>query len=467
MSKVVMSSDLISVIVPIYNVKRYLAKCIESILSQTYKNLEIICVNDGSTDGSTEIAKSYATTYDRIQLVSHDHNMGLGPARNTGLKYASGSLVGFVDSDDYLHPTMYEKLYELMSKHDVDMAQCSAVFIKEDGTVLNQRPNASGFCNCRPIGSLFNAKSDCQFSGAAWNKLYKKKLFVDYGIKYPSYYFEDIPVMVNLLYYANSIASREEGLYFYTQREDSIVNNASYNHLTKLIDGLLMSKTSVLNFLENHGSLFSDVIMNYKDQLYYRRELIIDIILSDQKISLPEKKRLFTILLSGWCGKDHEFPLNDLGSIFLKLNQKSFQIDELKSIILIELHQHDMMGESSHKVLAFLYFRIANCYVRLKKYESALGAFSLVLNYDPKRIEVHLNRSDTLRYLRRFNEAFAEVDILENKNEIFPGIWKTRAKIWKAMGDEKMMKKCLKKEFPGVDPSTIRLDLPELALAEL
>ena len=121
-------NELISIIVPVYNVEQYLEKCINSIINQTYKNLEIILVDDGATDNSGKMCDELAKTDNRIK-VYHKENGGLSDARNYGVERAIGEYIGFVDSDDYIDEEMYEKLYGAIKKEDVDVAECNFKFI--------------------------------------------------------------------------------------------------------------------------------------------------------------------------------------------------------------------------------------------------------------------------------------------------------------------------------------------------
>ena len=130
---------LISVIVPVYKVEQYLGRCVESLLSQTYENTEIILVDDGSTDASATMCDAFAAQDERI-LVIHKPNGGSSSARNAGITMAKGDYVGFCDSDDYIEQDMYESLLEVFGKYpDADMAQMMTNIRKEDGTLV-QRP---------------------------------------------------------------------------------------------------------------------------------------------------------------------------------------------------------------------------------------------------------------------------------------------------------------------------------------
>ncbi|MDQ0478174.1 glycosyltransferase [Chryseobacterium sp. MDT2-18] len=127
-------NDLISVIIPVYNNAQYLERCLESVVSQTYRNLEIIIVNDGSQDRSAEIIECFSSRDHRI-IAIHQKNQGVSAARNAGLAIAKGNCIGFVDADDEVHPDMYEFLYHNLEKYEVDISHCGFELVKSDPTV--------------------------------------------------------------------------------------------------------------------------------------------------------------------------------------------------------------------------------------------------------------------------------------------------------------------------------------------
>lgn len=176
------NKPLISVIVPVYNVQKYVRKSVESILQQTYKNLEIILVDDGSTDESGKICDTLARSDNRVTVI-HKKNGGLSDARNAGLDRATGELIGFVDSDDYIEKNMYEVLEERMRINEADISCCGRYVVQEsDGTktpyfILDREQILSP---CQAIGKLL-IWDGCD--SAAWDKLYKVKLFK--GRRYP------------------------------------------------------------------------------------------------------------------------------------------------------------------------------------------------------------------------------------------------------------------------------------------
>lgn len=215
-----MENSLITVIVPVYNVEKYLRKCIDSILVQTYQNLEIILVDDGSRDNSGSICDEYAKQDSRI-IVIHKENGGLSDARNAALDIAKGVYITCVDSDDYLAEDYVEYLYLLLTNNDADISIC--VFKKVYGA--NEQLD-----NCRENISVFNDEEALEellyqrkIVPSAWCKLYRKELFAE--IRYPKgLYYEDFAVIYKLLSKCKKVVMGEMQKYYYLQRQDSIMN---------------------------------------------------------------------------------------------------------------------------------------------------------------------------------------------------------------------------------------------------
>jgi glycosyltransferase involved in cell wall biosynthesis len=160
----------ISIIVPVYNVEKYLRRCIDSIINQSYKNLEIIIINDGSLDKSGEICDYYSNEDSRV-LVIHQENKGLSGARNSGLKIASGNYIGFVDSDDWIEPEMYKAMLDTLEKHDVDIVECNI----HEATEVNDTIERSGSLIMEDrLQALKRIIKNQDFS--VWRRLYHKKL---------------------------------------------------------------------------------------------------------------------------------------------------------------------------------------------------------------------------------------------------------------------------------------------------
>ena len=220
-------NELISVIVPIYNVEKYLKKCVNSILKQTYKNLEIILVDDGSPDRCPEICDKLAQTDDRI-IVIHQQNGGLSKARNVGLDVAKGAYLVFVDSDDTVEYELIEKLYKCLKKYDCKMAACGRKYVFEDGKILCKVPE--GIDTVYEFGDAIKEMNAFRlFDMSAWAKIYAKELFST--IRFPEEKLsEDYFVMYKLIDLAHKVGYISEPLYNYLQRTSSISRNKKINH---------------------------------------------------------------------------------------------------------------------------------------------------------------------------------------------------------------------------------------------
>lgn len=223
---------LISVIVPIYNVEPYLERCIESIRNQTYNNLEIILVDDGSKDGCGIICDHYEKLDSRIKVI-HKVNGGLSDARNAGIEIATGDYFAFIDSDDFIHHTMYEKLMGKMLETNADIAICNLKYTYEgteseiDVNESTQQSDTIVFDRMQAQLIYFDKQYNV-ISTVAWNKLYKKSVFDQ--IRYPKgKIHEDEFTTFKLLYHSQKIVYLTEQLYFYFQKKDSIMAQFNEN----------------------------------------------------------------------------------------------------------------------------------------------------------------------------------------------------------------------------------------------
>ena len=166
-----MKNDLISIIIPVYKVEKYLEKCIESVLKQTYTNLQIILVDDGSPDNCGKICDEYAKKDSRIEVI-HKINGGLSDARNVGINRANGRYIGFVDSDDYIKEDMYEKLINLIKEYNADVSICNLYDVFDGKEYVRNKDN--GIHEYSRIDILKEILLDKNIQSYAWNKLYKK-----------------------------------------------------------------------------------------------------------------------------------------------------------------------------------------------------------------------------------------------------------------------------------------------------
>lgn len=225
---------LVSIIVPCYNVEQYLPKCIDSILSQTYRNLEIWLVDDGSPDNCGTICDEYAQKDARIKVI-HQQNRGLSDARNAALDVMTGEYVVYIDSDDYISPTHVEGLYHLIEKYSAQVAVNSfCAFMENTEPYPAKKSNRDIVLEpgTKAVEAMFYQE---MFDTAACGKIYEAGLFDD--VRYPSgLLFEDLPTTYRLLLKAEKVVFNEEQSYFYLLRSNSIEGAAFSPH--KLDSGL-------------------------------------------------------------------------------------------------------------------------------------------------------------------------------------------------------------------------------------
>lgn len=220
--------ELISIIVPVYNVEKYIHRCLDSILAQSYNNIEIIVVDDGSTDHSGEICDHYAKANKRIKVI-HQSNAGLSEARNRGICVANGSYLVFVDSDDYILPEMVQTAYEQLQKDDTDLVIVDYNLVNEDMENLMEKRSFTLEEGVFLPGQVLEKMSieDCYYYVVAWNKLYRRELFAD--LKFPrGKIYEDAFIMHKIFFKCRKISLKSTKLYNYVLRDDSILRS-NYN----------------------------------------------------------------------------------------------------------------------------------------------------------------------------------------------------------------------------------------------
>ncbi|MBQ6494994.1 MAG: glycosyltransferase [Bacilli bacterium] len=212
------SKKKVSIIIPVYGVEKYIAKCLDSLVNQTLDDIEIIVVNDGSPDNSQKIIDKYVKKYpDKVKSYIKE-NGGQGSARNYGIKYATGEYVGYVDSDDYVEKDMYKKLYDKAKVDDLDIVVCGSYNVVEE--------TENKVVDLDKI--IFDDKKLNSFFGrmAVWNKIYKKKLVENMKFRSKVWY-EDLDFTVNVLSKAKKVDYVNEPFYDYLIREGSTMNNSN------------------------------------------------------------------------------------------------------------------------------------------------------------------------------------------------------------------------------------------------
>ena len=284
--------DLISVIVPVYKVEPYLDRCVESIVNQTYKNLEIILVDDGSPDNCGAMCDAWAAKDSRIRVI-HKENGGLSDARNAGMAVATGEYLAFVDSDDWLDITYVEHLYLLAQKYNAQIVACD-VQIVFDETSLNATGSGSivAYTPEEALKALIEGRT---FRAVAWNKLYQKDLFI--GECYPvGKNHEDEFTTFRLIDKAQQLIYFDKTLYYYRQRPNSIMNTYSIKRLDAL-DAYLMrislwkEKYPKL-YVQDKVTFCKSCVMFYQDALDHQYIPLQDI---KKKLQLHRKAISFSL----------------------------------------------------------------------------------------------------------------------------------------------------------------------------
>lgn len=256
----------VSIIVPVYNVEKYIEKCIKSILSQTYQEFELILVNDGTKDHSLEICRNYKSDC-RVRIISQP-NKGLSAARNTGIHVARGKYLLFVDGDDYIDPEMLEELYNQMILEDADIVQCGFIWVMENKELKVEK--FKGCISKRVVcgDEWFEVyKRNGLLFACPWNKLYKKTLFDK--IKYPNGKLnEDEYVLFPLFCTAQKVVILNQELYYYVKRKSGIMGTMQFE---QIIENYLIYALKRLAILwQRNKALFGRYLyMYYRDLIYY------------------------------------------------------------------------------------------------------------------------------------------------------------------------------------------------------
>lgn len=245
----------VSVIVPFYNSEDYIDKCVKSLINQTLKNIEILLVDDGSTDKSLLKAKFYEKEDSRVKVLTQKHSKQ-GAARNLGMLFAKGEYIGFVDSDDWIDLDFFEKLYRSAKRHDSDIALGTNIRIGNGKT--KKRLNITKEQFYRNIQDRFIVCN--QFNNECpTNKIYKTTLLKSNHIEWPEgIYCEDKLFTTKTLYYANGVVSVPNANYYYYRNPNSTVNRCSQKHSIVLLEDKNNAKKSVVEFLRAHNVNFAD-----------------------------------------------------------------------------------------------------------------------------------------------------------------------------------------------------------------
>lgn len=277
----------VSVIVPVYNVEGYIRKCLESLTNQTLDDMEIIIIDDGSTDLSKDIIKEYVEKYNNVMYYKKE-NGGLSDARNYGLQFATGKYIAFLDSDDYVDANLYKKMYEKAKKEDSDMVECNFYWVY-------------GKRNKKDIGEKYRDKKQ-MFEKArvvAWNKLYKKEILNKADVKFPKgLRYEDVEFFYKIIPYLEKVSFIKEPLIYYVQREQSIAN--TQNEKTKDIFTVL---DNVIRYYKENN-LYEE----YKEVIEYTYSRLLLCSSFKRMCKIKDKETRKKLLNDTWINLNKNFP---------------------------------------------------------------------------------------------------------------------------------------------------------------
>ena len=273
----------VSLIVAIYNTGKYLKPCLDSLIKQTFEDIEIILIDDGSSDGSEEICDFYAKKDSRVKVI-HKKNEGLSMARNSGIRYATANYIIFIDGDDYIENDMVEKLYYAIEENDADIAECGVSWIYKD---TNVEEVAEKLIICDNIKSLEYLLNGENFLVMACNKIYKKRLFED--IKYPKgCIHEDVGTTYKLIKEASKLVSIPYIGYNYVQRGSSISHmKFEKKHLDaiRFLEEIYICMKKINSYLSSKS--YENLMMGI---IYWYIKAIEDNITNEKSRAILEKK---------------------------------------------------------------------------------------------------------------------------------------------------------------------------------
>ena len=295
----------LSVIIPVYNVERYLKECLDSVCNQTLEDIEIICINDGSTDNSLDILNEYAAKDNRIKIISKE-NGGQATARNLGIKEAQGEYIAFVDSDDFIEPEMFEKLYSKAKADNLDLVMCKiATYDNQTGEI---KDNVWYYM----LGVFRDFEKDifshkdthdftCEIAVTPYNKIYKTSILKDNDILFPEgLIFEDEKFFYDVYLRAKRVSIVDEFLYYYRiNRKGSTVDIAKENDYTDIVpiskqiretfrqtDNYEDYKILLVNrFLHLQLARFTQTSPKYKEKFFNLIKEDLNEVLEDEEIA--------------------------------------------------------------------------------------------------------------------------------------------------------------------------------------
>lgn len=263
--------EKISVIIPVYNVEKYIKRCLDSVINQTYKNIEVILINDGSLDNSGLICNEYAKKYNNIKVV-HKENGGVSSARNLGIDNASGEYIAFVDPDDYIDKNMYKILHEQLIQSKSDISMVSFSYIKEGKIIDEDNSKIQVIFTKEEILDKYFNKIKPFDSSFLWNKLFKKKLFDNVRLDTELLIQEDTELLIRIFNKVNSIVYIGIPLYSYLIRKGA----ATEGRISKAKINTDISLLKIYEYTEKNIPKYKSIALSNYVMCYFN--IIVEII---------------------------------------------------------------------------------------------------------------------------------------------------------------------------------------------
>ena len=278
----------VSIIVPFYNVENYIEKCLQSLVNQTLEDVEIILVNDGSQDGTEEIAKQFVEKYPNKIIYLEKENGGLSDARNYAIPHAKGEYIAFLDSDDYVETNMYEEMYNKAKEENLDYVECDFLWEYPNKTLESK-------------GKQYNNKKEMFIYTrvVTWNKLIKREIVQDNHLEFPKgYRYEDVEFFYKLLPLIHHYGIVQKPFVHYVQRENSI-SNVQNTRTKEIIDVL----GHVMKYYKTNN-LFEE----YKEEIEYTYARYVLCSSMLRMVMIEDKKERKEIIKFAWKSLNTQFP---------------------------------------------------------------------------------------------------------------------------------------------------------------
>lgn len=319
-------NEIVTIIVPVYNVENYLQRCIDSLLNQTYKKLEIILVNDGSLDNSSDICDRYAKEDSRVKVI-HKENGGLSDARNAGLKEATGDYIVFIDSDDYAEINMVEETLKLAKSNNsevviygyfTDIVDSNEELIDSIPVIPNSGAyNSTNFSSIKVEGNLTN------LLGYAWNKMYKSELILETNFEFNKgiSLVEDILFNVPILKKADNVSFLNKAYIHYMQRDEDTLGKKLYGNYSEL---KYMSANAIKDLMKYWGKTDNEINHIYNLLIFNSIKNLLVTLGNNKSLSINEKEKYF----------DSMIEYNNMRDVLTNIKTKSRKDQIVKRLLL-------------------------------------------------------------------------------------------------------------------------------------